>query len=140
MAIYGGFKITTAKNQLPLEITVKQIDVDEKTLKAINERLVLVYTGLTRLAKDLLINVLRSWYSISSDIYDNVKGLVVNGNACCRAIETGDLDELGKCISLHRKQKLVMAPGSEPDSVQKIFSILEPYASGNFLSLSPLSS
>lgn len=130
MAIYGGFKITTAKNQLPLEINVKQIEVDEKTLTAINERLVLIYTGLTRLAKDLLINVLRSWYSISSEIYDNVKNLVVNGNNCCRAIEAGDLEAMGKCISLHRKQKLVMAPGSEPESVQKIFDILEPHASG----------
>ena len=46
--IYGGFKFTTAKNQLPLEITVRQLELDAEFLESINSRLVLIYTGLTR--------------------------------------------------------------------------------------------
>ena len=50
-AIWGGFKITHGENKLPLEIRVKTIQLDEPFLELINQRLVLVYTGLTRLAK-----------------------------------------------------------------------------------------
>lgn len=88
-SIWGGFKTTTAKNQLPLEIDVRKLNVEAKFLKEINKRLVLVYTGITRLAKDLLLNVLRNWYAISREIYDNVQELVKNGNQCRRALENG---------------------------------------------------
>ncbi len=46
--IYGGFKFTTAKNQLPLEMSVRELDLDKEFLNSINERLILIYTGITR--------------------------------------------------------------------------------------------
>ena len=52
--LFGGFKLTTAKNQLPLEMNVKLLDLDREFLESINSRLVLIYTGLTRL--DIKIN------------------------------------------------------------------------------------
>ena len=58
-------------------------------MNQINNRLLLIYTGLTRLAKDLLLNVLRNWYAISSEIYDNVNELVKNGFKCTEALEKG---------------------------------------------------
>jgi fucokinase len=88
--IWGGFKLTTAKNQLPLEISVKQIKLSKESLDEINSRLILIYTGITRLAKDLLLNVLRNWYAISKEIYDNVQGLVRNGFECADALEKGN--------------------------------------------------
>lgn len=58
-------------------------------MEAINGRLILIYTGLTRLAKDLLLNVLRNWYAISSEIYDNVNELVKNAFKCATCLESG---------------------------------------------------
>lgn len=57
--VYGGFKMTKTKNCLPLEISVKKLNLNNDFIDMINDRLVLVYTGITRLAKDLLLNVLR---------------------------------------------------------------------------------
>lgn len=88
-SIWGGFKITTTKNQLPLEISVRKIEINSKFTDIINQRLILIYTGITRLAKDLLLNVLRNWYAISSVIYENVNDLVKNGFKCCQSIEKG---------------------------------------------------
>lgn len=110
--IYGGFKETRTKNCLPLEMSVKELKLSQDFIELINSRLVLIYTGITRLAKDLLLNVLRNWYGISKKIYDNVDSLVLNGKTCCKALEESNLEELGKCINKHREQKLVMAPGS----------------------------
>ena len=128
--VYGGFKLTTTKNSLPLEITVSSLKIDDQALGNINGRLLLVYTGLTRLAKDLLLNVLRNWYTISTKIYRNVHDLVENSRKCGEALEAGNLVELGTCISNYRKQKLVMAPGSEPDTVQELIAVLDPLVYG----------
>lgn len=86
--LYAGFKLTTAKNKLPLEMSVLELNLDREFLEKINSRLVLIYTGLTRLAKDLLLNVLRNWYAISPQIYDNVQALVVNGFRCAKALQS----------------------------------------------------
>lgn len=89
--IYGGFKFTTCRNVLPLEISTKSIYLTEESLKNINDRLLLIYTGLTRLAKDLLLNVLRNWYTISTKVYDNVQDLIENERNCRNALETGKI-------------------------------------------------
>ncbi|CAF0975030.1 unnamed protein product [Brachionus calyciflorus] len=128
--IWGGFKLTQAKNQLPLEINVKELKISQEFKDAINKRLILIYTGLTRLAKDLLLNVLRNWYAISSEIYKNVTELVKNGFKCANSLENEDIVEFGKCVDRHRKQKLVMAPGSEPESVVNLIKLLDPLVYG----------
>ena len=89
--IYGGFKFTTARNILPLEIRTESINLTYESLQNINDRLLLVYTGLTRLAKDLLLNVLRNWYTISTRIYDNVQGLIENEKNCRLALKAGNI-------------------------------------------------
>jgi fucokinase len=86
--IWGGFKLTRADNKLPMVIRVEQLSLDDEFLEEeLNSRLVLIYTGITRLAKDLLLNVLRNWYAISAEIYDNVQELVKNGLKCAKALE-----------------------------------------------------
>ncbi len=133
--IYGGFKFTRAKNQLPLEINVERVAISEEFLSEVNGRLLLVYTGLTRLAKDLLLNVLRNWYTMSTKIYENVNDLVGNSCRCREALEAGDMTGLGECVTNYRGQKLVMAPGSEPDTVKELMVKLGPFVYGRiFLS------
>lgn len=39
---------------------------------------------------------------------------------------------MGDCINNYRKQKLVMAPGSEPDTVKELIRIIEPYVYGKY--------
>ena len=87
--MYSGFKITTAKNKLPIELNVSQLHLSEEFSNLINARLILIYTGITRLAKDLLLNVIRNWYAISYEIYENVQGLVKNAHDCSKAIQNG---------------------------------------------------
>ena len=70
-------------------MNIRELNLSNEFLDLLNSRLILIYTGLTRLAKDLLLNVLRNWYGISSNIYDNVQELVKNGLRCANALETG---------------------------------------------------
>ena len=49
-----GIKVGHSKAELPLQIDVKFINVSPETVQAFSDRLVLVYTGKTRLARNLL--------------------------------------------------------------------------------------
>jgi fucokinase len=84
-----GFKYTTCANQLPIKIDCELVQIESDFESDVNDRLLLVYTGVTRLAKDLLLNCLRNWYTISQRIFTNVEDLVSNGRACAEALRTG---------------------------------------------------
>jgi fucokinase len=49
-----GIKVGHSPAKLPLEISVTFPDISNDTINSFNERLALVYTGKTRLAKNLL--------------------------------------------------------------------------------------
>jgi fucokinase len=55
--ILPGAKIARSASQLPLRVIVQQLSTAPRT----ERHLVLIYTGKTRLAKNLLQNVLRRW-------------------------------------------------------------------------------
>jgi len=38
---------------------------------------------------------------------------------------------MGECVNNYRKQKLIMAPGSEPESVKELAKIIEPFVHGS---------
>ncbi|PAV89655.1 hypothetical protein WR25_16690 isoform H [Diploscapter pachys] len=58
--IYAGFKIGS---MTPNGVIAKQINTSPEFLESFNQRMVLIYTGKTRLAKNLLQQVLRNFYS-----------------------------------------------------------------------------
>lgn len=52
--ICGGIHIGLSEGKLPVSIQAVDLKVSEETVKAFNERIVLIYTGKTRLARNLL--------------------------------------------------------------------------------------
>lgn len=49
-----GIKIGRSRAQLPLKVEVEEITVPEGFVQTLNDHLLLVYTGKTRLARNLL--------------------------------------------------------------------------------------
>ena len=60
--LVGGVKLTVSPGKLPLRIDVEQVGATDDFVKTFGEHLVLIYTGKTRLARNLLQNVVRNWY------------------------------------------------------------------------------
>jgi fucokinase len=129
--IAPGMKLCQSQRGLPLRVLSQHVGVPDGFLTAtLSAHLVLIYTGKTRLARDLLQNVLRNWYSLDPTIVDNVRGLVRNAHACAAAATRGDLAALGACVDQYWAQKKVMAPGCEPPVATKIMAVLRPMAHG----------
>lgn len=126
--LYGGLKLGVSEiNTIPMRVNVKQVDLCPDIINELNERMVLMYTGQPRLAKNILRNVLREWVSRQQVIVETVGNLVKEANESIEALTRGNIDELGKLISSYWKRKKIMAgsqSGVEPAIVKNIIDLL----------------
>ncbi|KFV71411.1 L-fucose kinase, partial [Dryobates pubescens] len=128
-----GIKIGRSKAQLPLRVEVEKISVPQGFTQTLNDHLLLVYTGKTRLARNLLQDVVRNWYARLPSVVQNVDVLVSNAEECARALRQGDLPLLGKCLERYWQQKKCLAPGCEPLAVGRLMAALRPHVHGQCL-------
>lgn len=141
----GGVKIGRSNAGLPLHVTFESVSnrsssvplsdakgnslvVDEGFLKREFEpRIVLVYTGKTRLARNLLQDVLRNWYARDETIFATEKRLIEIAETCFSAFRRGDLATIGECVNEYWRLKKVLAPGSEPERVTRLIAAVREH-------------
>ncbi|KAF7656552.1 hypothetical protein LDENG_00039590 [Lucifuga dentata] len=131
--LVGGIKVGRSKASLPLRVEVERLSPSDQFLVSLEQHLLLVYTGKTRLARNLLQDVVRSWYSRLPSMVQNAQQLVANSEECARACSEGSLPRLGLCLDRSWQQKKLMAPGCEPASVRAMMEALRPLALGQSL-------
>ncbi|XP_061577517.1 L-fucose kinase isoform X1 [Cololabis saira] len=131
--LVGGVKVGRSRSSLPLQVEVERLRPPEEFLVSLEQHLLLVYTGKTRLARNLLQDVVRSWYSRLPSMVLNAKQLVSNSEECARACSDGSLSRLGQCLDRSWQQKKLMAPGCEPASVRAMMEALRPLVLGQSL-------
>ncbi|XP_040592823.1 L-fucose kinase isoform X2 [Mesocricetus auratus] len=128
-----GIKVGRSRAQLPLKVEVEEITVPEGFVQKINDHLLLVYTGKTRLARNLLQDVLRNWYARLPAVVQNARRLVRQTEKCADAFRQGNLPLLGQYLTSYWEQKKLMAPGCEPLAVRRMMDILAPHVYGQSL-------
>ncbi|XP_022438931.1 L-fucose kinase isoform X3 [Delphinapterus leucas] len=128
-----GIKVGRSRAQLPLKVEVEEITVPVGFVQKLNDHLLLVYTGKTRLARNLLQDVLRSWYARLPAVVQNARNLVRHTEECAEAFRQGSLPLLGQCLASYWEQKKLMAPGCEPLAVRRMMDALAPHVHGQSL-------
>eukprot|EP00053_Salpingoeca_punica_P019491 m.197449 g.197449 ORF g.197449 m.197449 type:complete len:1138 (-) comp17665_c0_seq1:1255-4668(-) len=125
-----GLKIGRSAAALPLRVETEPLPHSPNFQAKLDDHLLLIYTGRTRLARNLLQNVVRNWYARAPEIVRNVDGLVSNAELCAQAIQREDLVCLGACLDRYWAQKKIMAPGCEPAFVTRIMELLQEHVHG----------
>jgi fucokinase len=122
--IFMGFKQTSCQKGLPLRIVPKIIPVSDAIREKFSDHCLLIYTGVARLARYLLQNVLRRWHQRDNDLVDLFKDLCSNSDDMSRALSVGDISLVGKLLEIYWNQKKVIAEGSdvEPPRVSSMMS------------------
>ncbi|XP_059940572.1 L-fucose kinase isoform X2 [Mesoplodon densirostris] len=128
-----GIKVGRSRAQLPLKVEVEEVTVPVGFVQKLNDHLLLVYTGKTRLARNLLQDVLRSWYARLPAVVQNAHNLVRHAEECAEAFRQGSLPLLGQCLTSYWEQKKLMAPGCEPLAVRRMMDVLAPHVHGQSL-------
>uniref|UniRef100_A0A8P4KC04 L-fucose kinase n=1 Tax=Dicentrarchus labrax TaxID=13489 RepID=A0A8P4KC04_DICLA len=88
--LVGGVKVGRSRASLPLQVEVERLRPPEDFLVSLERHLLLVYTGKTRLARNLLQDVVRSWYSRLPSMVQNAQQLVANAEQCAAACSDGE--------------------------------------------------
>lgn len=94
---------------LPMSIAVERLEVDPEVLVRLEERLMLVFTGMTRLAKNILQDVLRRWARRTFEVVSTVSRNVGLSEACRQALLDGDISTVGRVLLEYCDIKVRMA-------------------------------
>lgn len=106
--ITPGFKVAKSEAKVPLVLTLNKIRQDHNAVGRLEERMLLVYTGKTRLAKDVLQNVLRRWAARTNEVVSALSRNIQLSHEAKAAISEGSADALGKILDEYSDIKLVM--------------------------------
>lgn len=126
--IVAGVKtVRSNPAELPLVMSVENLNIDPSILATLNERIILTFTGKTRLAKNILQNVLRRWARRTDEIVAAVERLIFYSEQSRKAVLEGDFKLLGRSLFEMSKLKVIMTgedSGAQPESVRKLVSDL----------------
>ncbi len=125
-----GVKIAHSSGSLPLTVEYNILNLSEAMIQALNKHCLLVYTGRTRLARNLLQNVIRRWYARYPEIVGLVEDLTANAYYMKECLESEDLEGVGFCLNTYWDQKKQMASGAEPHNVTQMIDVIRPYVYG----------
>ncbi len=119
----GGAKLCTCEPSLPLRVQCSPLQLSPDALATIESHLQLIYTGKTRLARNLLRDVVRRWLLGRPPSVRNVRRLDETAANMALALGAGDVAEVGRLLSAYWEQKKRMCE-AEPPSVARMLTTL----------------
>ena len=131
--LVGGIKLITTEPGLPQRIEVAPVRLSPDTQAELAERLLLVYTGQQRLAKNLLRAVMGRWMARDPEMVWIQEEIARLATAMRDALEAGDVSGFGALLSEHWVLNKRMDPGCTNPFIDELFEIMEPYISGGKL-------
>ncbi|MCU0502003.1 MAG: bifunctional fucokinase/L-fucose-1-P-guanylyltransferase, partial [Anaerolineae bacterium] len=129
----GGIKLVTSGPGLPQAIHVTPVALSPQTANDLAQRLLLVYTGQQRLAKNLLRNVMSRWMARDPEMVWIQGELARLALAMQRALATADLAELGRLLGEHWTLNKRMDPGCTNPFIDDLFAVMGPFIWGGKL-------
>ncbi|KAL3905589.1 MAG: hypothetical protein SGILL_009617, partial [Bacillariaceae sp.] len=113
--------------KIPMSIHIEPLELDDQSMAAFEERLMFAYTGHTRLAKNILQQVLRRWSRRTTEIVETVENLVTFSEEVREAYLQKDWNGVAQGMQNGYRMKCMMAgeeSGAEPESVKVFMSML----------------
>ncbi len=129
----GGIKLLTTRPGLPQQVRIEPVTLAPETAASLAGRLVMVYTGQQRLAKDLLRAVMGRWMARDPEmvwIQAEIARLAV---AMRQTLLGNDLDAFGVLLGEHWALNKRMDPGCTNPFIDDLFRTLAPFVNGGKL-------
>jgi len=126
--LVGGLKVGTSAQAIPLRTSITRIALGQDVREVLNRRVLLAFTGQPRLAKNILVNVLRRWGQRTDEITKTVEELVAGAMEASDAAQASNIDKVGECLHRYWQLKKVMAgldSGVEPRVVADVLNTLK---------------
>ena len=108
--IVPGWKLTTTEPGMPQRFSVEQIVLAHDTSQALEEQLLLVYTGQQRVAKNILEQVVADWLSRREEMVATLTQLRSDAYLMRDALVAGDIEQFGNLLTRYWEGKKILNP------------------------------
>ncbi len=126
----GGAKIVTAEPGLIPDARIHFLPADVLDPKINNGQTLLYYTGITRLAKDILGQVVGRYLDRDRKTLFTLKQIHSLARQVAEAMSRKDIRAFGKLVSAAWELNKQLGPNSTNDEVERLFSRIQPYIFG----------
>ena len=129
-----GIKMITTRPGIDQVIQVQPVVLKEETLKELQERFALIYTGQRRLARNLLRDVVGGYIGNRRESLDALHKMKRIAVLMQFELEQGNIDAFAKLLNQHWELSIQLDKGSTNTCIQQIFMACEDLIDGKFIS------
>ncbi|MCC6240641.1 MAG: hypothetical protein IT448_10120 [Phycisphaerales bacterium] len=115
--IVGGIKSIRSQASIPQQLEVESLDLSDQQYQAIQDRLVVYYSGQQRLARDILRRVMGRWLAREPAILDLMNRLGDGARGLRQALLKSQWRSAGQHIASYWQIKKELYPGSTTPEV-----------------------
>lgn len=125
-----GIKLLRSLPLRPLRVSVQAVRPAPAVIAELEDRLVIAYTGINRLARDVLQRVVAGYLARDARVVHGIARLAELAEEGAVHLARGDLDALGDCMHevWHRHQQL--DPHCSNPAVDALLAPIAPHACG----------
>ena len=128
-----GIKMVSTVPGIDQVIEVKPVELKEETLKELQERFALIYTGQRRLARNLLREVVGGYIGNRKESLDALHKMKRIAVLMQFELEQGNIDAFAKLLNQHWELSIQLDKGSTNTCIQQIFMACEDMIDGKFI-------
>ncbi len=131
--ITTGIKMVSSRPGLKQEITCSPVNVDAATVRELNRRFAIIYTGQRRLARNLLRDVVGSYVCNDPDVLQahyNIQRLAVLMRF---ELEKGNVDGFAQLLTEHWQESQRIDAGSTNTCIDQIFATIDDLIAGKMI-------
>ncbi len=126
----GGWKVTTTLPGLRQVPRVERLTLPEETGAALKERALLMYSGHTRLAKNILRNMVSRYLSRDTLALEMLRGMPALVTEMADDLFRGDLDAVGAGLDRNNAAVVPVDPQSWPPHIEQVVAAVRPFICG----------
>lgn len=126
-AIYSGVKLLQTYPGLRQQIQVRWLPEHLFQADQLNHRVLLYYTGITRLAKNILQEIVRQIFLNSPQHLETLAAIGQNAEATFDAIQRCDYGALAVCVDRSWKLNQKLDSGTNPPAVQRLLERVQKH-------------
>ena len=128
-----GIKYITTRPGLKQQIRVDHLSIPEETLRELQERFVLIYTGQRRLARNLLRDVVGNYVGARPESMDALRRMQRVAALMKFELERGNVDAFAENLNEHWSISKQLDAGCTNTCIEQIFLSCEDLLDGRFI-------
>ena len=115
------------------KINIKKVEISENTKKELSKRLLLIYTGFAREAKNTLKKMMGSYIINQNNERDIFKNIGKEAALMKESLEAGDIKTFGKQMVNGYNMNKAICENFSNENIEKLIKILKPNIDGYML-------